>query len=277
MAEQDLPRPLAQRTIDFYGDPITVVVMADEDVYVPVRPIAEFLGLDWSSQLQRIRRDEVLARRASALLVVTTDDSRREMICLPLDLLPGWLFGIAPSRVRAELAPKLQRYREECFRVLWRAFQAEALMSVGAGERAGSSSSGLLHIRELGLAIAEMAEQQLALEQRVTVQSERLDKAAQVIRAFDRRLGAIEEQLQPSASLTDAQAADVAAAVKALAELLSARESGKNQYQGVFAEIYRRFRVSSYKQLRQDQYAAVLAFLSDWSASLQTGGEAAPH
>jgi hypothetical protein len=121
----------------------------------------------------------------------------------------------------------------------------------------------------MGLAIAQMAEQQLALEQRVNAHAERLDKAAHVIRAFDRRLGALEEQLNPAAYLTDAQAAEVAAAVKTLAELLTTRDATNNHYQGVFAEIYRRFRVSSYKQLRQDQYTAVLAFLSDWSTAIQ--------
>ncbi len=276
MADPDALVPQAQRTIDFYGDPITAVVMPDDEIYVPVRPIAEFLGLDWSSQLQRIRRDDVLARRVTTLVVATTDDSRREMVCLPLDLLPGWLFGISPSRVRAELAPKLQRYREECFRVLWRAFQADALAAIGTDDRSSSPSSGLAHIRELGLAIAQMAEQQLALEQRVSTHDDRLDKAAHVIRAFDRRIGALEEQLQPTAYLTDAQAADVAAAVKALAELLTTRDASKNHYQGVFAELYRRFRVSSYKQLRQDQYAAVLAFLADWSDSVQRSGPTQP-
>jgi hypothetical protein len=269
MADPHVPVAHAQRTIEFYGDPLTVAVMPDDEVYVPVRPIAEFLGLDWSSQLQRIRRDEVLARRATTLVVTTTDESRREMVCLPLDLLPGWLFGISPSRVRPELAPKLHRYREECFRVLWRAFQADALAAVSTAERPSSASSGLMHIRDMGLAIAQMAEQQIALEQRVDTHADRLDKAAQVMRAFDRRLGALEDQLHPTTYLTDAQAADVAAAVKALAELLTAHDASKNQYQGVFTELYRRFRVSSYKQLRQDQYAPVLAFLADWSNAIE--------
>ena len=276
MADPHVPVAQAQRTIEFYGDPLTVAVMSDDEVYVPVRPIAEFLGLDWSSQLQRIRRDEVLARRATTLVVTTTDESRREMVCLPLDLLPGWLFGISPNRVRPELAPKLHRYREECFRVLWRAFQADALAAVGKAERLSSPSSGLMHIREMGLAIAQMAEQQIALEQRVDTHADRLDKAAQVIRAFDRRLGALEDQLHPTTHLTDAQAADVAAAVKALAELLTAHDASKNQYQGVFTELYRRFRVSSYKQLCQDQYAPVIAFLADWSHALQAANPAPP-
>lgn len=265
MADFDLTVPQAQRTIDFYGDPLTVVVLADDEVYVPIRPIAEFLGLDWSSQLQRIRRDEVLTKRTTTLVVATTDESRREMVCLPLDLLPGWLFGVSASRVRPELASKLNRYREECFRVLWRAFHADALAALGTGERKAPPASGLVHIREMGLAIAQMAEQQLALEQRVTSHAERLDKAAQVIRAVDRRLGALEDQLHPAAYLTDAQAADVATAVKALAEFLTARDASKNHYQGVFTELHRRFRVTSYKHLPQAQYAVVLAFLADWT------------
>jgi hypothetical protein len=133
-----------------------------------------------------------------------------------------------------------------------------------------------MHIREMGLAIAQMAEQQIALEQRVDTHADRLDKAAQVIRAFDRRLGALEDQLHPTTHLTDAQAADVAAAVKALAELLTAHDASKNQYQGVFTELYRRFRVSSYKQLRQDQYAPVIAFLADWSHAIQAANPAPP-
>ena len=47
----------------------------------------------------------------------------RSVLCLPLHLLPGWLFGIMPSRVKPALASKLHRYRKECFRVLWQAHQ----------------------------------------------------------------------------------------------------------------------------------------------------------
>ena len=38
--------PRTERVIDFYGDPIVVTVMPDDEVYVPVRPITDFLGLD---------------------------------------------------------------------------------------------------------------------------------------------------------------------------------------------------------------------------------------
>ena len=57
-----------------------------------------------------------------------------ETLALPLEYLPGWLFGISASRVRKELKEKIMRYRRECFRVLWQAFQADALArQAGAG------------------------------------------------------------------------------------------------------------------------------------------------
>ena len=46
-------------TIPFYGDSI-VALLVDGEYMVPVKPIAERLGLDWNGQLQRMKRDFVL-------------------------------------------------------------------------------------------------------------------------------------------------------------------------------------------------------------------------
>jgi hypothetical protein len=261
MTNSDVSVPQAQRTIDFYGDPITVAVMPDDEVYVPLRPIAEFLGLDWSSQLQRIRRDDVLERRVTTIVIATTDDSRREMICLPLDLLPGWLFGISASRVRPEIAPKLARYREECFRVLWRAYQTDALGAIGVRE--STPTTGLAHLRDLGLAMAQMAEHQLSLEQRVTTQDVRLDRAATLFRHFDQRLFSVEEQVHPAVFITEAQAAELSQRVKAVVTELTRHHPGPVHYQTVFGELYRRFRITSYKRLSQGQFEEAMQFLDN--------------
>lgn len=263
MTDTSLPEPVAERTIDFYGDPITIVVVSEDEVFVPVRPITEFLGLDWSSQLQRIKRDEVLERRMTSMYVTAGDGGRREMVCLPLDLLPGWLFGLSPSRVKAELAPKLRRYREECFRVLWRAFQADALGALGNRESPTTPATGLVQLRDLGLAIVQMAEQQLAMEQRVSTQDARLDQAAQLFKYFDRRLLTVEEQIHPTAFIRESQAAELSQRVKAIVVELSRFQPGAVHYQTVFGELYRRFRVTSYKRLTQAQFEAAMQFLDD--------------
>jgi len=81
------------------------------------------------------------------------------------------------------------------------------------------------------------------------------------------RVGIMERKLTPSTLLTDEQAEEISASVKSLAELMTSKGSGKNQYQGIFSELYRRFGVSSYKNIRLEQYSQVLQFLEDWRRS----------
>jgi hypothetical protein len=274
--------PQAERTVDFYGDQISVALVGEgeeSEVYVPLRTITEFLGLGWGSQFNRLQRDEVLKGRVRMVTVHGADGRPRDMISLPLDLLPGWLFGITTSRVREDLAPKLRRYREECFRILWREYQRELMQRQQAQAQVQVvPKAPLAQVREMGLAIAQLAEQQMALEGRVedigarveqvgeqmSVANSRLDRAAEVVGDLKRRLGSIERQMLPASSITDEQAAEISNKVKALAQFLTTKEPGRNFYQSIFGELYRRFAVSSYKNVRKDQYQDVMKFLDEW-------------
>ena len=57
-------------------------------------------------------------------------DPSYEVVCLQLEMLPGWLFGIEVNRVKPELREKIRIYRRECYRILWEAFQTRALAVV---------------------------------------------------------------------------------------------------------------------------------------------------
>lgn len=85
------------------------------------------------------------------------------------------------------------------------------------------------------------------------------------------RLGVVEDKLHPAALITEAQANEVSQNVKALAEFLTTKESGKNHYQGIFGELYRRFGISSYKIIRREQFESVMQFLNDWRTSAAAG------
>ncbi len=174
--EEKVLAPSITREIDFYGDRLLTVLVGDTP-YVAIRPITDFLGIDWSSQRQRIQRDEVLVEKARLVAVIGADQKRREMFCLPIEFLPGWLFGIDTSRVRSELKEKLIRYRRECFHILWQAFQSESLTSLSA------ESSPLEQIRATALAVAQLAEQQIQMEQREQHLTKRLDKAIALLQA----------------------------------------------------------------------------------------------
>jgi hypothetical protein len=260
--------PLQKREVEFYGDQVLAVLVevnGQEQVYVPLRPIVEYLGLTWPSQTNRLRRDPVLADAVRNVFIMKTNSGpgNPNMLCLPLELLPGWLFGLTTSKVRPELKDKLDRYRRECFRVLWQAFQGD-----WSGESAGSGLAVLRDVARMGRAITALAEQQIAYQLQT---SSRLDKAAAAFQSLDRRVTTVERQIAGGEVVTEAQASEIAARVKSLAEYLTSKDPTKNHYQGIFAELYRRFRVSSYHSIALADYAAVMEWLDDWARAAGAG------
>lgn len=254
--------PIDEQEVVFYEDVLTaVLIQAGEgeqpQVYVPVKTLSDALGLNWSGQFERLQRDAVLSQEIRSIRVTRMQDQPRAMVCLPLDYVNGWLFGINAGRVKEEVRDRLIRYQRDCYRVLASAFLRE--------NRPTSSETTLMHIKEMGLAIAQMAEQQMEMERHLTA---RLDKAAVIVGGHERRITVLEQRLSPGRLISEEQAADIGLHVKSLAALLGERDNSKNHYQGVFTELYRRFGVTSYKMIPQSKYAAVLAFLEDWRESL---------
>jgi hypothetical protein len=264
--------PIEERQVDFYGDDLIAVLVdihGEERVYIPVRPICTYLGLSWSGQSERIKRDLVLSEEARFVRVTRTNlGGNPNILCFPLDFLNGWLFGINAARVKEEHREKVVRYQRECYRILAEAFQVKSTVTASS-----SSIQMLEQLRETGLAIAQLAEQQIAIETRLT---NRLDKAAQVVGDIQRRLGAVERRVKPAEIISDEQASDIALSVKALGELLTnqAAQKGKgekipNYYQSIFTELYRRFGISKYALTRQGDYLNVMAFLEDWRRAIE--------
>lgn len=106
------------QTINFNNQQL-LTVEKDGIKYVAVKPICENLGLDWSSQKKRIERDDVLN---SVMVIMTTtgsDDKNYEMVCLPIDYINGFLFGIDTSRVSEEIRPVVLYYKRECYKALF--------------------------------------------------------------------------------------------------------------------------------------------------------------
>lgn len=271
-----------QRRVDFYGDEIIAVMVEDggdhdssgqAQVYIPLRPIVDYLGLSWSGQFERVKGDEVLAEVLRSVRVTRTEADTRTLLCLPLEYLSGWLFGIEARRVKPELKEKILRYRRECYRVLAQAFQADAL---AAAERMRAPQDpnapmSLFQIREMGLAIARLAEQQMALDNRVQTIDARLDRAALIVRDLDRRMQEVERHTGMGAAVTEAQASEIAMAVKAVGQRLVATGQ-RDGYAKVYSELYRRYGVSGYKNLPAARFQECLGWLHGWFKELAGSG-----
>jgi hypothetical protein len=82
--------PTEQKQVLFYDDEVTAVQMDDGSVYVPVRPLCDYLGVAWNAQYERIMRDTVLSEVRMFVRITRTDIKARsrqpkssDMICLP--------------------------------------------------------------------------------------------------------------------------------------------------------------------------------------------------
>ncbi len=266
----ELVEPVAEKIVEFYGDQIPVARMRNDELFVPLRPLIEALGLERSSQQRRVQRDPVLADGMRSIIMRGADGRLREQLCLPLDLLPGWLFGVTTSKIRPELQDKLNRYRAECFKVLWSSFKQD----IAPAQRQPTGLSSAEQTLEMAAVVYHLAQQQVEFEQRLgdvasgqAIDHERLGKMADYMRNFiqqtNTRLTSLELRLDPAASVSDEQAAEIALAVKNVAHAMD--EQGQSgSYGKVYSEMYRRYRISGYKNLPRAKYDEVIAWLSRW-------------
>ena len=112
-------------TVPFRGDTL-FAVRDGETVRVALKPIADRLGLAWPAQLRRTKRDPILSEGMS-LLDIPSPGGPQETATLPLDLLPGWLFGISAGAVKPEARDIVLTYQRECHGALFRHFYASAV------------------------------------------------------------------------------------------------------------------------------------------------------
>ena len=274
-----------QKTVHFYGDDLLAI--RDDDsgaIYLPVTRVCANLGITAQRQAQRLREHPVLSTGLQTLSVEAS--GIQEMLCIRLDLVPLWLAGVNANRVAVAVRDKLIRYQTEAASVLWAAFRADVLPTTEF-ELSPGETSGAMLAYEIGTAIQHLARQQMEMEQRIGTQiatthqvlNTRIDQMARWANDFrqlvqgeldglDARVAQVESHLLVDDVVTEAQATEIALAVKQVGQTL-AENGARSGYAQVYSEMYRRYGISSYKNLPQRQLSAVLTWLSDWYEELR--------
>ncbi|MDE9456167.1 hypothetical protein KKJ06_21250 [Xenorhabdus bovienii] len=104
-------------TVPFYNDELYVVEYNNEP-YVPMRPIVEGMGMDWASQYTKLKQ-RFNTSVVNITMQLPDDKQRRDVVCLALRKLAGWLQTIYPNKVKPEIRDKVIRYQDECDDVLY--------------------------------------------------------------------------------------------------------------------------------------------------------------
>lgn len=103
-------------SVPFHGQSLLATLVNDVP-HVAMKPICENIGLDWSSQFQKIKRNHVL-NKGMVMMTIPSNGGLQEMVMLPVKYLNGWLFGVDVNRVKPEIRDRLIAYQTECFEVL---------------------------------------------------------------------------------------------------------------------------------------------------------------
>ncbi|MCZ7674295.1 MAG: hypothetical protein M5U34_47765 [Chloroflexi bacterium] len=264
--------PAVQKEVVFYEDMITAVLVEEKgqrEVYVSIRQMCELLGVSYQGQIRRINDDPVLSKQVKGVNITFTPSSSRgggvqETNCLPLDYLNGWLFGINAKRVKEEVRERLILYQERCYKVLTEAFQEGRLTAGLSFEDLLANDTPAAQAYKIAAAIMKMARQQLLLESQLETHADRLVDHEQRLEEIEATLG------DPGRLVTPDQAMQISQAVKAVA-IAYGKQTRKNEFGGVYGELYRREGITSYKQLPGNRFQAVMEWLADWYSDVTNG------
>lgn len=150
-----------------------VSVEKDGTIYVPIKPICDAIGIESEPQRVKIQNDEFFNSTTTIIVVVAADGKEREMVCLPLRYVYGWLATINPGKVAESARDAVIRYRRECYDVLYEHFTGSMRRTIE------TNNAEIELLKQINTAIADEKEaktrKKKAEESLAKLRSERLN------------------------------------------------------------------------------------------------------
>jgi hypothetical protein len=96
--------------VPFLNEMILALLGGDSEIYVPVIPFAQRLGIgNPYNQIARVKRDEALLTGLRDM-VINTPGGPQKTKCLRLDTFALWLATISGNMCKSEIRPVLKHY-----------------------------------------------------------------------------------------------------------------------------------------------------------------------
>lgn len=104
-----------------------IIVIENGEKRVAVKPICQALGVNYTTQLERLQNDPILKDSVVPLKGITGSDGKQyEMVTIPFKYVFGWLFRIDSRNVKPEASETVLKYQVECYDVLYSHFTGYA-------------------------------------------------------------------------------------------------------------------------------------------------------
>jgi hypothetical protein len=259
--------PIEQEAIPFYGHELVAVQLGDGRIAAVLRWICEGLHLNQQSQMRSIRGRRALAQ-GLVEVSVQTEGGRQAMPALTLQVLPGWLFSIDERRVREEARDDLVRFQLECVDVLAEYFvrKHQPALPMVADSAAVAVAAQITELSGVVNLLREHLEGLLAVPDQVRGLTEQMGHVAAIVEVLAERQDAAETHIakidERTQRLTTAHARTVQEQVDRLVRETSYLPIPLT-YAIVYGRLKHRFRASSYREIPDERFDEVLAYLRD--------------
>jgi len=98
---------------------VEIFIIEGDEKRVAIKPICDALGIDYSTQVQRVKDDPILGSTVGLSPTVGADGKDREMVSIPFKFVFGWLFRIDSRNVKEESRESVLKYQLHCYNALY--------------------------------------------------------------------------------------------------------------------------------------------------------------
>lgn len=109
------------KEVTFNGVTMLGIQTESGKVFTGIRKICEDLGIDFSSQLKKIKRDDIL-KEGVVIITIPSNSGMQDISCIELDCLPVWLSKISIKHCKSEIQPLLLDFKKQAKEILAKAF-----------------------------------------------------------------------------------------------------------------------------------------------------------
>ncbi len=98
--------------LEFKGK--TLLFLAKNGTYwIAIKPVCEVLGIEYTRTFKNVKADPILGPALAIQPIQVPYDQVRNFVCLPEELIYGWIFSIQSG------SQELTEYKKECYHILY--------------------------------------------------------------------------------------------------------------------------------------------------------------
>ncbi len=260
-----------QRLVPFLGDELAAAMITGGNIFITLPGMCAALGLSLNSQMRRIKRTRALATGLRRIPLNTTGGIQR-VNCVQLDKIALWLAGVQTRQINPAFREKIEAYQDELAPVAMHVFMrtmglsTDALVPPSASPEAHALAEQIDTLTDVVSLLREHLAGLLTLPNKVDTLGEQLQQAIGFLEALASRQDAQGEQLaqidERTQRLTPAHTRDVKEFIDGMVRDTK-RLPNPLTYIVIYGRVKHSFRVATYKEIADDRFADVMAFLQD--------------